>query len=50
MDGTSKTKRYRERADEARAEAEKMSSPQYRQPLLEVAASYERLAARIEAN
>jgi len=43
-------KRYRERAVEVRAEAETMINPETRQMLLDVAASYERLAKTLEAN
>jgi hypothetical protein len=35
---------WRERAREARDQAEQMSSPEARQQLLEIAAAYERLA------
>ena len=41
--------RYRERAIEARTEAEKMSTPENRQSLLAVALSYENLADSFEA-
>jgi|SoiMethySBSTD1v2_1073268.scaffolds.fasta_scaffold3382668_1 hypothetical protein len=41
--------RYRERAAQAREEAEKISSPDIRQTLLTVADDYEKLAARIES-
>jgi len=41
--------RYRQRAIEARAEAEKMSAPENRQSLLDVALSYEQLADSCEA-
>ena len=44
-----KVKRYRERAIEARTQAEKMSSPENRQSLLDVAVGYERLADSFEA-
>jgi hypothetical protein len=40
--------RYRQRAIEARAEAEKMSDPENRRSLLDVALSYERLAHSFE--
>jgi molecular chaperone GrpE (heat shock protein) len=45
---TDKPGRYRERAAEARAEAEKMANEEFKQTLLNVAESYERLAYRIE--
>ena len=45
-----KAKQFRERAAEARAEAEKMTNPEFRQSLVGVAESYERLATRIEQN
>lgn len=41
--------RYRQRAIEARTEAEKMSAPENRQSLLDVALSYEQLADSFEA-
>jgi len=39
---------WRQRADEARREAEKIDDPSTKSALLEIAAAYERLAAIIE--
>ena len=44
-----KVKRFRARAIEARTEAAKMSSPENRKSLLDVAVSYEQLANSFEA-
>ena len=46
MDG----KQYRKRAGEVRAEAERMTDPDARKTLLEVAANYETLAKTLDAN
>ena len=45
-----KAKRYREIAAKARADAEKVTVPQAKQVLLDVAADYERLADTLDAN
>jgi hypothetical protein len=41
-------KRWRDRAEEARARAEQMRDPVVRQTLLKMAEEYEKLAARAE--
>ena len=48
--GDGRGKRYRELAAKARADAESITVPQAKQILLEVAASYERLADTLDAN
>jgi len=45
-----KAKRYREIAAKARADAEKLTVPQAKQVLLDVAADYEKLADTLDAN
>ena len=42
------TEHWRNRAKEARAQAEQMSDPEVRRELLEIAATYERLAELTE--
>ena len=48
--GVGKAERYRKLAAEARTEAEKVTVPQAKQVLLDIAYSYERLADTLDAN
>jgi hypothetical protein len=48
-DGAHSAEEYRKRAAAARAEATKMRDHELKETLLDVAASYERLASRVEA-
>jgi hypothetical protein len=51
MEGeTAKAKKYRHLAADARAEAERVTMPQAKQILLDIAYRYERLADTIDAN
>jgi len=45
-----RAKRYREHAEEIRIAAEEVTHPESRAAMLRIAATYERLAARIETN
>jgi hypothetical protein len=50
MDGdTGSAKRYRQRAMAVRAEAEKLTNPEAKQTLIEIADSYEKLAYSLDA-
>jgi hypothetical protein len=49
-EGDGKAAHYRKLAAEARAEAERVTIPQAKQVLLDVAYSYERLADTLDAN
>ncbi len=48
--GDGKGTKYRQLAAKARADAEKVTVPQAKQVLLDVAADYERLADTLDAN
>jgi hypothetical protein len=48
-DDSASAKRYRQRAAEVRAKAEKMTSPDLKRSLMDIARTYDHLAARIEA-
>jgi hypothetical protein len=44
-----RARRYREHAEEIRSAAEEVTHPESRAAMLRIAATYEKLAARIEA-
>jgi hypothetical protein len=49
QDAANRAERYREHAEEIRLAAEDVKHPESRAAMLRIAATYERLAARIEA-
>jgi hypothetical protein len=48
--GSSKAITFRQRAAELRADAESVTDPELKQKLLDIAASFEMVAAELEAN